>query len=376
MLIGEDSTGPAVIELTNGRISAVRRAGAETERGVPVVDAADYLVAPGCIDMHTHGGDGAQAIDGRASDISRMAMFFAKHGVTSFLATIGGGGDSIEAGIGAVRAFIEQDSPTGAGCLGIHLEGPFINAECLGAFRAESVAAPDVDLLMRYVALSGGRIRLITLAPEVPGADAVIRAAAELGIRCSAGHSAASAENMAHAVDLGVRGTTHTFNAMRPLHHRAPGLLGIALTDPRVVTEVIADGLHVHPAVVALLAAAKGRTGVALVTDSVGPAGLADGDYDFEEQQIRLTAGAARLADGTLAGSVLTMDRAVQNFANFTGSTWEQACVAATAVPAGALDLAGSKGRIAPGMDADLIAVDADRGIVWTMVNGRLVYRR
>ena len=376
VVVGADRTGPALIEIADGRISRIRRDGADPYPGVRIVTAANATVTAGFIDLHTHGADGAQAIDGLAASIDTMAAFYARHGVTGFLATIGGSNESIEAGIAAVRSYLLRPAPNGSACLGIHLEGPFINPGTPGAFRRESVVAPDANLLARYAGLAGGALRLITLAPELPGAGEVIKAAVDRGIRCSAGHSAATASQMVRAVDNGVHSATHVFNAMRPLHHREPGLLGVILTDERVVAELIADGLHVHPIAMRLLSMAKGPEGVALVTDSIGSAGLKDGRYAFEEQEVHVAGGSARLADGTLAGSTLSMDRAVLNFGAAAGISWERASVAATSVPADVLGLSGTKGRIAAGFDADLVAFDEAHQVIWTMVGGELVYSR
>ena len=313
-----------------------------------------------------------QFIDGDPAGLARLATFYAEHGVTGFLATVGGSLEHIFAGIRAVRTHLEETPPFGARCLGIHLEGPFLSPEAPGAFRSESIIPPDLGIFEALVDAAGGHLRLITIAPEVPGATALVEAAVRHGVVCSAGHSVATGEQMAAAVEAGVRGVTHVFNAMSPFHHRRPGIVGAALTDPRLTTEVIADGLHVHPDAVRLLVASKGAGGIALVTDSIAAAGLADGHYDFEEQEIRVADGAARLADGTLAGSTLTMDVAVTNFALWTGLSWELAVRCATEVPARLLGRSSRSGAIAVGMDADLAGFTRDHLPLWTMVAGRL----
>jgi N-acetylglucosamine-6-phosphate deacetylase len=340
------------------------------------VDASAAVVVPGYLDIHTHGANGVQVIDGDAGDLERLAEFYAEHGVTGFLATIGGSQRSILHGIAAVRTHLEGPRTTGARCLGIHLEGPFLSPSAIGAFRPSSLRAADPALLEQLIDAAGGHLRLMTIAPDLPGALPLIELATRRGVRCSLGHSVATSEEATAAVDAGASSVTHVFNAMAPLHHRSPGILGVALTDSRLVTEVIADGVHVHPVALRLLAAAKGTSGVVLVTDSIAAAGLTDGSHHFEEQPVVVTAGAARLADGTLAGSTLTMDAAVTNFAEWAGLAWHDAVMCATSVPARVLGLEASKGAIVAGMDADLAAYTSNHQLLWTMVGGSVRYAR
>ena len=189
---------------------------------------------------------------------------------------------------------------------------------------------------------------------------------------CSAGHSVASAEQATRAVDAGVRSVTHLFNGMAPFHHREPGLVGVALTDRRLVCEVIADGVHVHPAAVRLVAQAKGVSGIALVSDSISATGLPDGEYELEEQHVTVADGSVRLDDGTLAGSTLTLDRAVANLARWADVPFEEAVRSATEVPARLLGLDADHGTIAIGRVADLAAFDRGHRLLWTMVGGEV----
>lgn len=370
-LLGGALVGPVMLTVTDGRISAVEPGGSPSGRDA-VVDASDAIVVPGLIDVHTHGGAGAQVIDGRADDLDRLSAFYAAHGVTGYLATIGGSMAHIRAGLRSVRAYLDRPPGGGARCLGVHLEGPFISPSALGAFPPDTVLTPDPAVFAEILDLSGGHLRRMTIAPEVDGADAVIEMAQRNGVACSVGHSVATEEEVSRAVDAGVGSVTHMFNGMAPFHHRRPGLVGAALTDSRLVTEVIADGVHIHPTALRLLAQTKGTARIALVSDSIGATGMPDGDYDLEGQRISVVAGAARLADGTLAGSTLTLDRAVANFARWAGVPWEEAVVSATVVPARLLGMDGQRGKIAVGQDADLAAFDADRELSWTMVAGEL----
>lgn len=373
-LVGAGTThlGPATVIVDGGVIADIVR-GHPSVPGAEIGDGTD-TVTPGLIDVHTHGAAGVQVIDGDVDALRQLGAFYAAHGVTSYLATVGGSDGAIRAGLSAVRELVASDDFGGATCLGAHLEGPYISSCCPGAFDPTSIVAPDPAAFERYAALAAGTLRHVTLAPELAGQAEVIRAARDHGVTCSAGHSAATEAEMLDALDRGVAAVTHMFNAMAPLHHRDPGIVGVALTDPRLVVELIADGVHVHPRVVDLLHRAVPDDRIALVTDSIAATGLPDGDYAFEEQQLVVRSGEARLHDGTLAGSTLTLDAAVRNFAEFTGIEWTEAVVAATATPAALLGLRHRKGQISVGHDADLTGFGPHGEVRWTVVAGRLVY--
>jgi N-acetylglucosamine-6-phosphate deacetylase len=368
----QHASGVTVL-VDEGRIHSIVEGHPPTGSRFVVGDGTD-VIAPGLIDIHTHGAVGVQAIDGDAAALSRMAQFYATRGVTGFLGTIGGSNHHIESGLRGLGALMAADGPTGATCLGVHLEGPFISRCCPGAFRPESIVTPDLATFQRYVAIADGALALITIAPEVDGQLDVIRAARALNIVCSAGHSAATEAQMMAAIDHGVGSLTHMFNAMAPLHHREPGIVGVGLTEPSLCTELIADGVHVHPRMARLLVMTKGVRGIALITDSISAAGLPDGEYDAEEQHIHVVDGEARLSDGTLAGSTLTMDVAVRNLAHFGGISWDDALVAATSTPAALLGLHRRKGSVAVGFDADLVGFDDRHEVRWTMVGGDVVH--
>ncbi len=364
-LIDGRLTGPVTLTVADGLIVSI-----DPPRTHDVLDASAATVVPGLIDVHTHGAAGVQVIDGRAEDLDRLARFYAAHGVTAFLATVSGSRDHLLAGISAVRTYLEASPTRGARCLGLHLEGPFISPQAQGAFRPESVLAADTGLFEELLGAAAGHLRLITIAPELPGADQVIELALRHGVACSVGHSVATATEVTRAVDAGVRGVTHLFNAMGPFHHREPGLVGVALTDPRLICEIVADGVHLHPAAVLLAARAKGVSGLALVSDSIAATGLPDGDYELEEQHVTVKDGEARLVDGTLAGSTLTLDLAVANLSRWADVPWEDAVASATEVPARLLGMEDERGVIAVGRAADLAAFGPDRQLLWTMVAG------
>jgi N-acetylglucosamine-6-phosphate deacetylase len=259
--------------------------------------------------------------------------------------------------------------------MGVNLEGPFLAQECRGAHDPAVVRDPDVMEFRRLAELAGGTLRVLTLAPELPGAAEVIAAARTAGVVVSIGHSAASADVVGTAVDQGASLVTHLFNGMQPLHHRRPGLVGAALTSPALTCELIADGRHVDPVAVRLAVAARGADGIALVTDCLSPAGLPDGEHELGPGvRVTVTDGLARLpGTGTIAGSTLTMDQAVRNVVRFAGVDLVAASRMASETPARLLGLPGLTGRIEAGSLADLVVLDHELIVRATMVGGTWV---
>lgn len=337
-----------------------------------LLPADGLYVAPGLIDLHVHGAAGHDAMDATPDALHGMARFFARHGVTAYLpTTIAAPAEPIQRALDNVRATPQPDD--GACHVGVHIEGPYLNPAHHGAQPVASLRLPDAHEAESW--LASGVVRLITLAPELEGGMALVERCAAAGVQTAVGHSAASFEQVMEAVERGLRQASHTFNGMPPLHHRTPGVVGAVLLDDRIYAQVIADGVHVHPAVIRLLVRTKGSERVLLITDSTRAAGLPDGDYDLGGQTVHVRSGVARTAEGSLAGSTITLDAALRNLIAYTGLSLQEGLRTATATPAEAMGWTGRKGVLAPGADADIILLDQHLGVRLTMVAGQIVYR-
>jgi N-acetylglucosamine-6-phosphate deacetylase len=327
----------------------------------------NHLILPGFVDLQVNGAFGIDVATEpeRLGELSRKLL---STGTTSFLPTVISSPRSLYRETLPVLAnLINSGVPGGAEALGIHLEGPFINPKNLGAHPEAHVSPPDAALLNELLAL--GPVRLLTLSPESEGAADLARTATEHGVVVSAGHSGASFEAAYEALDGGVAGVTHLFNAMSPLGHREPGLPGAAFAHPRVVCGLIADGLHVHPEVVSIAFRMLGPDRIHLVTDAIAAAGMGEGEYPLATRRTYLGGdGVPRLEDGTIAGSVLTMGEAFRNVLAFTGCTVPEAARMAAATPARLAGERDRKGRLAPDYDADVTVLGPDFSV-------RAVYR-
>jgi N-acetylglucosamine-6-phosphate deacetylase len=365
------------ITITAGRIVAVgsRLQHADGE----VLDLGGLTVLPGFIDLHIHGAGGA---DAHAGEIAALAAFLPRCGVTAFLPTLAA--DAEERTIAALRAIAvtmaDQASgalPGTARVLGAHLEGPFLNPARAGAIPPEYMFSAEPARLARLLDAAPGAVRLMTIAPDAPGALDLIPQLAREGIVPSLGHTAADYDLFRRALDAGARHTTHLFNAMTGIAHRAPGAAGAALTDERATIELIADGHHIHPAILAMSLRAKGVSRVALVSDAVGPAGLPPGEYDWLARRVVSDGETVRLPDGTLAGSLGTLDRALRvvtaPLPTGAGLTLVEAAHTLATTPARILGLA-TTGQIAPGYDADLVAIDNTGQVRLTLIGGHIAY--
>jgi N-acetylglucosamine-6-phosphate deacetylase len=343
---------------------------------VTPVDFADATIAPGYVDIHIHGGAGVDVMLASQAELSRLGMFLAAHGVTGYFPTTVAASidqtcsalerlaDAIEAGTAAAGGDVVHARP-----LGIHLEGPFLSHKRRGVHPPENLAQPSIDLFERFWQAARGHVRMITIAPELPGAMEVISEAARRNVCVSIGHSDAEMPIAQAAVKAGARHATHTFNAMRPLDHRDPGILGEVLTNSTIGADIIADGIHVSPAIVKLFLQAKGVEGAVLITDAIAATGMPDGRYRLGPIQVDVKDGKCTV-DGKLAGSTLTMDRAVRNVTEFSSWSLRDAVRAATLNPARAVGLAQQHGILAPGVEANFVVLSPAGEVLRTVVRG------
>ena len=362
---------PAVV-IEDGRIvSIASRAAVELPRDARAFDYPGGTLAPAFLDVHTHGAAGHDVMEASPEALTDIGSFLASHGTGSYLAT------TVTAPLDAILRSLEGlakllgQSPGGgiAWPAGIHLEGPFLSHAKRGVHPPEHLLAPDVAIFDRMFEAAGGQIRLVTLAPELPGALELATHATARGVRVSVGHSNATGEQTRAAIAAGAVSATHTFNAMRALDHREPGILGTVLTNDELFAELICDGVHTAPEMVKLWWRAKGPKRAILVTDAMSATGMPDGEYQLGGLTVQVADGRAT-AGGVLAGSVLTLDKALTNFVRFTGAPLSTALRLLTSNPATMTGLGARAGFLAVGQPANLVAFDGMGRLVASLVNG------
>jgi N-acetylglucosamine-6-phosphate deacetylase len=366
---------------------------------VHVYDSVDDdlpLLMPGFIDIHVHGGGGADTMDADEDAFRRIVKTHARHGTTGLLlTTVTESPERIDAVLDVAKRYILTQSgasyrhtnPSGAGAgaehghhtgefvgaevLGVHLEGPFIHPDKAGAQRPDKIIHPNRELAERW--FSSGIVKLMTLAPERPNAHEVAQLARRHGVLASVGHTTAGYEDVAAAKDSGFRHVTHLCNAMPPLLHRSVGPIGYLVDDNDFTADIICDGIHVAGPMVKMLVRAIGADRLMLITDAIRAADMPDGQYDLGGLNVTVLNGACKLENGTLAGSVLTMSRAVQTVQKLAGISPFAAQTMASTNPARRLQLP-RKGELAKDYDADVVAFDKAGNVMWTMVRGHIVY--
>jgi N-acetylglucosamine-6-phosphate deacetylase len=331
----------------------------------------DSLLLPGFVDLQVNGAFGVDVAT-EPRRVAELSEALLSTGTTSYLPTIISSPESLYEEALPALAAATGGPVSGAEVLGVHLEGPFINMDKRGAHAAAHVVPPDPGLLSRLLDLTP--VRVLTLAPELGGADELMALALRRGVAVSAGHSGAPFEVAYEALDGSVAGVTHLFNAMSALHHREPGLPGAAFAHPRVVCGLIADGLHVHPEMVALAFRMLGPDRVCLVTDAIAAAGMGDGEYRLATRTVYLDGGVPRLGSGAIAGSTLTMGEALRNALAFTGCTLPEAARMVSTTPARLVGEGRRKGRLAPSYDADVAVLAPDLSVEAVWRAGELAY--
>ncbi|MDQ2730089.1 MAG: N-acetylglucosamine-6-phosphate deacetylase, partial [Armatimonadota bacterium] len=343
----------SVLLLEGGRIVEIGSADSITiPSGLEIMDTTGCVVLPGFIDTHFHGCHGHDVMSGGSEGITNIAHALPQYGVTGFLpTTIAAPHADILSAIEACRGAIEAQTGGAARILGIHLEGPYINPVMKGAQPLEGIRPPDMEQCRAYLEAGQGLVRIMTLAPEVPGGFDLVRMLCDNGVLPSMGHTNADYDTAVEAIRLGATHGTHLFNQMTPLHHRKPGVVTALLTEPDATVELITDGVHVAPAMIKMAFKLKGISGMTLITDAISAMGVDEGAYNLGGHRITVRDGRCTLDDGTLAGSVHRMDRAFLNAMRFTGCTLAEASAMASAGPARLIGVAARKGTLERGKD-------------------------
>lgn len=343
-----------------------------------IVDATGCVVMPGFIDTHFHGSGGDDVMANGADGIRRISRALLKFGTTGFLATTIAArhAELMKAVADTISAEAMNQSAAAAEILGLHIEGPYINLKFKGAQPIEGIRDPNFDECRELLSAAGGRIKIMTLAPELPGGMELIRFLKANGVEASLGHSDADYDTALAAMEAGATRATHLYNAMSGVHHRKPGLASACLNEPGIRAELICDGVHVHPRMAQLAWRAKGRDGLTLITDATAAQGVGDGRFTLGGFQIEVRGPLCTLLDGaTIAGSVLTMNRAVGNAIDFTGMSLIDAAHTASLAPARVCGVADRKGSIEAGKDADLAVLTSDFSVSHTIRAGRVAYQ-
>jgi N-acetylglucosamine-6-phosphate deacetylase len=377
ILTPEEELTDSIIVIEEGRIVAM---GHRDEMRVPP-GANDFVasgmtIVPGFVDVHIHGAGGHDVMEANARALDRITAAVARHGTTSMVATtVTAPIEDTCRSLEGIASYIREhqdlagDARPTAEILGIHLEGPFISKAKRGVHPPDSLAKPSVETLEKLLAAADGLVKIVTVAPELPGAIELIEAIVAAKIVAALGHTDASYDQARAAIQAGARHAVHVYNAMRQFEHRDPGVVGAILTDPEITAEIIADGVHVAGPAIQVLIGCKGVDAVLLVSDGIAATGMPDGNYRLGNFDVTVRDGVCRNSEGKLAGSTLTLDRAIRNLVAI-GVSLQDAVRMATILPARRLGLAGKKGIIAVGADADLVALTPDLRVAGVMTRG------
>ena len=336
------------------------------------IDGKGCCALPGFIDLHIHGGNGFDVMDAAEEALQGMCDFLAQQGVTGFLATtMSASAEQITAALAAVETFAARPHTP---CLGVHLEGPYLNRDYRGAQPAMYLRRPRRGEYLPW--FKSGQVKLITMAAELEGGAQLIGDANAHQVAVSLGHSGASYEQAQDAFAIGLRQITHTFNGMAGIHHRRPGSFVAAIENPRITFQIIPDGVHLHPAIVRMMIRLAGRARVLVITDAMRATGLADGTYSMGDVPVIVKNGEARTRQGGLAGSTLQMPQALKNMMHFCDLTLAEAVPMLTSVPARSIGMYPQKGSLNIGSDADVVLWDEAQGVQATLIGGELVYQK
>lgn len=369
----EDSNERSDIFVKEGRIARIAPAG-QTGGAVLRLDAAGRIAAPGFIDVHIQGAGGADVLDASAASLETMSKTLARYGTTGYLATTVYHVDSSNAHLEIASALKGRDTG-GSRILGIHLEGPFINPVKKGGLSPDAIHDPSMAMLEDILAMTGGALSMMTIAPELDGSDALIEHLVKHDVVASFGHSNAEYASTLRGIDAGISHVTHMFNVMPGFHHRTPVPLHAIVENDDVSVQIIADGVHLHPATVKMLYRMLGVDRCACITDGIQAVGLPEGHYVYDGSEYESKAGVARYLDGTLIGTAIPLSEIGRRFMTYTGCSLVDAVRSISSVPATVLGLHHRKGDIAEGMDADLVLMDKSFNVYATMVEGQVVFQ-
>ena len=362
------------ILIEDGTITQVGQVKPSSDCG-DVLDAQGRIIAPGFIDVHIQGAGGADVLDATEEALKAISQTCARFGTTGFLATTVFKPNQKNEHLALAAESVNQDLG-GANLLGIHLEGPFISPEKKGMILPGCICPPSLQTLDEIFAITGGRLKIMTISPESQESLQIIRRLVDSNVIASFAHSGATYEQTLAGFDAGISHVTHTFNAMSPIHHRSPGPLIAIFETEHVTAQIIADGVHIHPAVLRFAFETLGPNGVIPITDGMQAMGLPDGKYIYNGVEYESKDGTARYEDGTLIGTALGLSQLLKKLMNFTGCGLDVAIRAATWNPAKLLGLEDKKGSIAPGKDADLVLLDSDCDVHTTIVGGKIVFQK
>jgi N-acetylglucosamine-6-phosphate deacetylase len=373
--LSSESQALSAISVSNGKISRIDASNAPVSGREAVIDAAGRLVSPGLIDVHIQGAGGADILDGTEEAFSSISATCARFGVTSFLATTvfrpGGDNRHCEAAAKACNTDLG-----GSRMIGIHLEGPFISKEKKGMIQTDSIGPFEQKTFDDIFRSVGDTLKIMTIAPELPGNLRLIKEFRTRGVVCALAHSAADYDQAKAGIEAGISQATHLFNAMASIHHRAPGPVPAVLETKSVMAQVIADCVHVHPSILRMIWPLLGPDRFISITDGVRALGLPDGKYEYNGLEFESRDGTARYHDGTLIGTAVGLNVLVRRLTGATGCTLDDALRTATRTPARSIGIDAAKGEIAKGKDADIVIFNHDLSVWKTMVGGETVYSK
>ncbi|WP_066187181.1 N-acetylglucosamine-6-phosphate deacetylase [Gracilibacillus timonensis] len=368
------------IKINHGKVEEIGPVGSLTQtEGYQLIDFPNQNIKaiPGLIDVHIHGANGADVMDGTAAALETMCRALPQEGTTTFLATtMTQSEESIEQALQTTAAYMKAQPQRQAEIAGIHLEGPFVNPKRKGAQPEKYIQKPNIELFQKWNQLAEHQIKLVTLAPELDDDHAFTKYLVEHGVIASAGHTDATATEISEAIEHGLSHITHLYNQMRGFHHREPGVVGAAWLQDSLMVELIADGIHSTPEAAKIAFDLKGKHRLLLITDAMRAKCLQDGEYELGGQKVSVKDQKATLEDGTIAGSTLQLHNGLKNMIEFAGCTMEEVIQIGSTNAAAELGIDDRKGSIAAGKDADIVLLNEENNVLLTLCRGEVAYER